>query len=556
MIEAKVIPFAQGADFLHARGMKLKRSGQWLDALDLLRRAQESAADGADYRMDIAAVYADMECWLESRAMTLLHIFGRENAPEAYFQLAKYDTEIGALPEAEKAYELYLHQSPQGAAREEAQAELEDIRSAYGMWRKLDRRTRRQLRRLRQVRRLQAEKDFAGADDLFAKELNGRQGDVQMCVNRAMNLCLMADFAAAKRVIDSVQPQLEEYPSGILILAAQVYHRIGETVQADRLLALLQKNRMTAQDWQMLMALQADMGRNEEAYASGMEALQLQPYDRRMLHLMAVTAVRLGKPQDAAARCWQKILRLNPADEVAQFYLNRLMQGELSEDMLYDGYVLPPKERIRRSSLLLEMLDMPRDQVKQAWARSDVRHALHWALNSETPSLVQPAIRLLAAIDEKESVAELAEFIARTHQDMEIRLYAAQAIRESRWKNWPGVDAYLRLQLIPGMQEALDQLPLPFRQMVRMAQEDLLDEYDLRAGAAPALQCAKHLDSCAGEFNSLLDLRCGAAALTAIELQARGKKDDLRRIARRFGCSERKLKYYLQYLGDRPEEKE
>lgn len=556
MIDSKVVPFEQGAEFLHARGMKHKRSGNWLDALDLLRRAQQAAPEGADYRLDMAEVYAGMDCHRDSRAMALMHIFSREKAPDAYFHLAKCAAEMGALPEAEKAYGMYLSLEPKGDRAEEAQEELADIRTAYGMWRKLDRGTRRRVRRLRQVRRLQMEHNYAAADMLYAREAKSAPGDVQVAVNRAMNLCLMGDMDAARRELEAVRHKLREYPSGIIILAAQVYYRLGDIAQADGALGLLQRGEMTAQDWQMLMALHADMGRNEQAYAAGSEALKQRPYDRRMLHLMAVTAARLGRSRDVIAGYWQKILRIAPDDDVAQYYLNCLQQGELTAEMLFDSYALPPLERIDRSKLLLEMMEMSIQQLEEAWNDKNVRRVLHWALFSETPALVAPAIRLLSTIDAQESIAWLAEFLSRAHADMELRLAAAQAIRESRWQAWPGVDGYLRMQMIPGSQEALDALPVPYRQTARMASEYLEREFGLNVAAAPALQCAEYLQQCEGKFNRMLDLRCGAAALAAIELRAAGRNANVKELARLFDCSARKLKYYLEYLGSMPGEGE
>ena len=79
----------------------------------------------------------------------------------------------------------------------------------------------------------------------------------------------------------------------------------------------------------------------------------------------------------------------------------------------------------------------------------------------------------------------------------------------------------------------------------------------VRMGGSPEeLQCAEYLSRCSGGFNRMLDLRCGAAALAVIELRAAGRNDSLEDVARRFGCSVRKLKYYVEYLGKMPDERE
>lgn len=549
MTDRKIVSFQQDAAFLRARGLKQKRSGNYLDALDLLRRAGEA---GDDVWLDLAEVYADMNCYADSRAMAAMHIFSHEMDPDAYYQLAKYNMELGALPEAEKAYGLYLSMAAEGEKADDAREDMGDIQMAYGMWKQIDRHTRRKVNRLREVRRRQVDRDFDGADRIFEKELAALPTDSQLRVNRAMNLCLKGDMAAARREIDIAAKDIAEYPSGIIILAAQVYYRLGDVLRADQLLALLDRSQMSVQDLQMLMALMADMQRDDQAYLAGSDALKLRPYDRRMLHLMAVTAARMGRDEAAVAGFWQRILRMDPEDDVAQWYLQAQRQGELTADALFDAYALPNAEQVRRGKQVLEMLSLPREEMQAAWQQSAVvRRTLHWALFCEKPALVEPAIRLLELTGEPAAARFLAEFIARTRLDLGFKLSAAQAIGAMDGQNWPGIAAFMQMQLIPGYQDALNGLPVGHRQMVRMAQEVLEKEYGYAADVALALQCADHLQNCAGGFDRMRDLRCAAGALAYYELHLAGKAPDMKDVARKFRCSPRKLKYYAACLTEK-----
>ena len=53
MINSKVVPFAQGADFLHARGLKQKRNGNYLDALDTDREKEAGKFLVAELEEDV-----------------------------------------------------------------------------------------------------------------------------------------------------------------------------------------------------------------------------------------------------------------------------------------------------------------------------------------------------------------------------------------------------------------------------------------------------------------------------------------------------------------------
>lgn len=553
MTDRKIVPFQQDAAFLRARGLKQKRSGNPLEALELLRRAADAATgdEAADIWLDMAEVYADMNCHADSRVMAMMHIFRRALAPDAYYRLAKYNMELGALPEAEKAYGQYLRMVDEGDKADEAREDISDIRMAYSMWKQIDRHTRRKVRRLREVRRRQVDKDFAGADRIFEKELAALPTDSQLRVNRAMNLCLQGDAEAARRELDIAAADIGSYPPGIIILAAQVYYRLGDERSADRLLALLSQYPMSVQDLQMLMALMADMQRDEQAYQAGSDALKQRPYDRRMLHLMAVTAARLGREEQIVAGFWQRILRMDPEDDVAQWHLQALRRGELTDDGLFDAYTLPNTERARRGKIVLELLGMPKEAVQAAWQGDDVRRALHWALFSETPALVEPAIRLTEMTGAPEAARYLAEFIARTRLDVSFKLEAAQAIAAIEGENWPGIAEFMQMQLIPGYQEALDTLPVGHRQMVRMAQEILEKEYGVKADVALALQCSAHLQACFGGFDRMRDLRCAAAALAYYELRMAGHQPVANDVARKFCCSPRKLEYYAACLNEK-----
>lgn len=545
MTDSKVVSFCQSADFLRSRALKQKRGGNYLDALDLLRRGMEN---GGELCMELADVYADMQCHTDSRAMAILHMLYCGADADACYNLGKYCMEVGALPEAEKAYRMFLHVAEQDGRADEVREDMNDIHTAFRMWKQIDRHTRRKVRRMKEVRRLQSEQDFAGADSIYEKELQAVPHDSQMRVNRAMNYCLQGNAPGALHELDLASEDLYEYPATLALMAARVYLRLKQEERARQVIAQLDRQAMNAREWLMLMSLQQDMGETEAAYASGCESMKLQPYDPTTLHMLAVCAYRLGKTESVIAGYWQRILRIDPEDDVAHYYLSKLRSGELNEGVLSDACVLPGVERLLRGQRLLEMLNMSEEQMAQLWDDHDDRRVLHWALLSDIPALVEPAIRVLSAIDTPGSMRYLAEFVARTHMDEQVRMSAVQALMESRSVQLPGLMAFMQMQMIPGYQDALNELPVAHRQTVRMAQQVLEMDYDLKVDTALAVQCISYLQSCEGGFDRMLDLRCAAAAFALNELRAAGRSISKREIARKFGCSERKLKYYLGEL--------
>ena len=56
-------------------------------------------------------------------------------------------------------------------------------------------------------------------------------------------------------------------------------------------------------------------------------AMQETPYDRHLLHVRAVALLRTGAPAAQAAKFWERIVRIDPEDSVAAYYLQAASQG-------------------------------------------------------------------------------------------------------------------------------------------------------------------------------------------------------------------------------------
>lgn len=548
MTESKVVPFARSASFLHARAMKQKRAGNLLDALELLRRATEAAPQGEGYWLDMAAVYADMHCFFDSRRMALMHLFHRAGEAECFYWLAKYDAELGDLDEARRAYARYLSAQPEGELAEDARTEIESIDASNVLWHQVDRQSRRRVRRLKRVRHCQLTQDYAGADQILAREQEAMPEDQQMRVSRALNLYMMGDEDGARALIDQVQ-DVESLLPGTVIMAAQVYQRLKRPERAMQLLNGLDRQEMGPSELRMMLYLLTDMGENARAFQVGRELLKQFPYDRQLLHMMALNAVRQGLDAEVAAGFWQRIARMNPEDEVARWYLNELREGRLKPKNVNDGYQLPRRELVRRSQHVLLMLLEPEEQVAREWREDEkTRSVLRWAVATEIPQLVEPALRLLTIAGGEEAWQQMLEFVARTHLGFEFDFRAAGRIGPQDHWSRAGIQEYMKMKYItPDYRSLLNEFDVGRRQMIRMADDVLREEYGIRADVDLAVMW-KRVERFAGDVPVVRDLRCGAAALAMNALRQRKVDVTARTLARQCQCSERKLEYYAEWI--------
>ncbi len=556
MTESKVVPFARSASFLHARAMKQKRAGNSLDALELLRRAAEAAPDGEGYWMDMAAVYADMRCFWDSRRMVLAQLFHRPELDECFYWLAKYDTEIGDMGEARRAFAQYLDSRPEGEMAEDARSEIEDIDAGEMLWRQVDRQSRRRVWRMKRARERQMEQNFETADWILAREqADLPKDDPHMCVSRALNLYMMGDEAAARAQMEQMPDDDRLYP-GTAITAAQVYYRLQRPERAIQLLNGLDRQGLGESELRMMLYLLTDMNESGQAYQVGRELLRQTPYDRHLLHLMALNAVRQGMDDEVAAGFWQRIVRLDPDDEVARWYLNALREGRLTAEDVSDGYQLPKDEVVRRGERIVALMQQRPEQVKRAWREDeDARAAMRWCVTTEAPPLVEPGFSLLGSTGDREAHRLILEFLTRTRMGLKFDATAADILGEKSEIPRAGIWKYLKMKyLTPDYRALMRRLDVGHRQMIRMADDVLREEYGVRADVDLVLMWSG-VREFTGNVPVVRDLRCGAAAL-ALSLLRRRKADvTARGLARQFRCGARKLEYYAGWIAKAMDER-
>lgn len=548
MTESKVVPFERGASFLYARAMKQKRAGNPLEALELLRRAAATATEGQDYWMDMADVYADMGCFQDCRCMVLRQLFHHPEDERCFFWLGKCDFEVGNMDEAKRAFHHYLELCPEGELAEEARSDLEGIEGGEVMWRQVDRQSRRRVRRLREIKRCQSVQDYAGADRILSREQASQPGDPQMHISRALNLYMMNDLEGAREQIDQLENLEPEFP-GLVVMAAQVYQRLGCVERARQLLDALDVAALSNMDRRAVLGLMMDLGEEERAFRLGRELLREAPYDRMLLHLMAVCACRLGMDAQVADACWQRLCRMNPEDDVARWYLGRLRAGELPASQISEGYQLPRDEVVRRGEVLLGLLQRSPEELRRAWQQEDdVRATLHWALMTDVPQLVESALQLLTIAGGDAAWQLITDFISHTRLGMKYDFGASTMIVPEDYWALKGIEEYMKLRYFtPSFPDMLRGFRIGQRQMIRMAQEVLQEDYGVSVDLQLVLLWA-WVDRFQGDAPVVRDLRCGAAVLAMDVLRAQKIDIPVGQLARQFGCSARKLAYYGSWI--------
>ena len=105
------------------------------------------------------------------------------------------------------------------------------------------------------------------------------------------------------------------------------------------------------------------------------------------------------------------------------------------------------------------------------------------------------------------------------------------------------------LSMMPDADDLLDGMMVGERQLVRYANDVLEQDYDLSALPVLALDVGDLTGSAAAErAEPLVQSETVSAALVYRYLTTHGRRVRLERVARRFGCSARRLRYYVNRI--------
>jgi len=276
-------------------------------------------------------------------------------------------------------------------------------------------------------------------------------------------------------------------------------------------------------------------------------ALQDTPYDRQLLHVRAVGLSLSGAHVSKVERFWQRILRIDPEDCIAAFYLKVCAEGRLSEYELTYAYQVPDDEYERRFEKLSAQVSGGVTAVRKLWQeRSDFRELIRWAAGTDDERLRRVAVTVYAAIDDERAKSLLRALLFGKELSPELKLHAATLLRLR------GAD--LEEILPAGASEEglaasdseamLEEFLVGERQLLRYAAEMLEDAYDVSALPALTMIWAVYRRNRGLRYDPLVSSEAASAALVYIYFMQRGKRVPLKELSELFGCSERRIVFY------------
>ena len=507
----KVVSFDRSAEYLHHRAMMNRRDNRIIDALELMRQAVEASPDNAEYRLDLAELYCELEYHAQSASL-LLDMLAKPDAPdECYYGLALNQLGMNDVSGARHSLNLYRSRDPEGAHNSDAGDLLNQLSLYENMMRPDNRRLYRAMR-------------------------TANRACEAMKANQPEKACRL--FRA------SLEKASEQFEMRALCVCAQVYAMLGDSARANELMNRAEAEHPEGTDLLLMIHAAGEMKLHDRAAEYARLALQQSPYDRELLHIRGVAMKRAGAQDREAAACWERILRIDPEDDVAAFYQSVAANNRLDQYTLEFAYEVPDEEYLRRIRELSTRMSEGFDAIRECWASEPgFRELVRWAGTTGDMRLGRLAISTLAMLEDEDATRMLRKLMCIPTLDKELKLHAAVLVKlqgRPLEEILPGPLSAMGDALVD-TERLLGTLPVGERQLVRFADEVLEREYDISATAALALMWANYRRTRMTHGDPLKRVEPAAAALCYNLLLQNGQKPEIHRLARQFGCTPRQL---------------
>ena len=548
----KVVSFDRSAAYLHHRAMLNRRENHHVDALELMRRAVEVQPDNSEYRLDLAELYCEMGCHQQSSRL-LLDMLSENDAPsECFYGLALNQLGMNDIDGARQSLSIYRKRDPQGPHFEDVSRLAAELEFYTLSRRPVNRRLNRALCVANRACDAMKVGDIPKAVRLFEKTLKMSSEQYEMRALYALALVMDDRRDDARR---QAEIATRAFPPSIraMCVAAQAFHLLDDDERAVKLLDDAGAEHPAGHELYLMMYTAGEIGLHDRAAEYARLALQETPYDRELLHCRAAALMKSGSGSEAI-RCWERILRLDPEDSVAQYYRTAAEEETLDPADVEYTYEVPQAEHIRRVGELSEALTQGFEAVNVRWqTEPDFRRLVRWAVKTDDLRLGRAAMTVLATVEDDTALSMLRELMFAPEVSRELKLHAAVLLK---LQDRPLSEALPKPmdalgEALVDSEALISEMPVGDRQLVRYADEVLEREYGISARPVLALmwQSYRHMRGTKGD--PLMRVDAAAAALACTYLMAAKQKPDIGRLTRAFGCPARQLVYYAARLAAR-----
>lgn len=418
--QGQVYAFRLSGSRMRQSAVQLRRQGQVLDALSLVRRAAEQ--DDAPSAWQTLAAELRQTGNFEPAAQLLARVLSRApHQPGAWIDMARC---MQALGQDAVAVDCAYHQlqedpwSPEGDAARSILAEMEAIPDV--------REPRRTQRLIHRGLTAWQSGDRALGERRIHRALRLTQDKERLLVTTAMMCMLDMDFDGALHYLPRAL-RLNPTDPRTLTALSTLFHQQGKRRLARGLLkrAGQAADSVLAEDGFLTAAWAQDAWPEMSEYLD--RRMKRQPHRMALLSARATMRCELGD-LNAAQQLWKEILSIDPDDRNAATMI-AAAQSQPERFFCAPG-MLPRNERLRQLTEL-KMAAESRTMTELLRPGSRERRLIDWFVGSHDPAERQAVMALLGRSDESGAIIPyMKELLCRPFLRHDMRQWALVRLAE------------------------------------------------------------------------------------------------------------------------------
>jgi len=425
----KVIPFSQTASFYRKRGEKELEKNDLIAAIHKYREAYERAPEDPEISIALAEILSQMQRFEESNRILLqLMASDQELPPEVHFGLACNYFGLQDYDCAADSLEDYLDEEPDGPFAADAEDFLDLIDDDDAMYETTGLKTDDDYEDnavCRFARSLLASGDVGFAVEELEHRIGQKPDSVK--VREQLSIAYFCDNrrADAERVANQL---LAENPNDVLAICTLVLGDLDANNQPaalEKLERLSQIKTSEPEELHSIAVLQMDLQRYEEAEKTLSQLIVQMPYDENVLHKSGYVKFMRGDAEGARA-CYQKLLKIDPHDTVARYYLSLCRHTDGSAKNVSARWMIPYQvpfgEAFRRLNHINRALTQPQEELYHIWATDAYyRDLIVWAISLSDIRVKKSMLSLVFTFGDHEAERVLRDFLLRTDQPDDLK---------------------------------------------------------------------------------------------------------------------------------------
>lgn len=526
-----ILSFEQNVSFLRRRAEQCRKEGRYKDALILFRRLITASPESHPFLPDAVDMLCDISR-PDQALRELGFVFAQNPAnPNGMYLLARCLLLMGCFEGAQEALAIRLSSPCKDDLYDQATDALCRLRlfEPYAA----HRRETRAVHIARKSYDALLRGTFSSAFQWAEKGLSICPGVGITILHRLSKACMRPTIPASVRTAHKYAAD-EALDDFIRLIAVGIL-----PAQSDEKRLLLRKLALQISDSASVPLLISAASQLAPHIQTDLFASLLNrfPYDRNLLHALAVCTLRAGGKTAEALACWRRMLIVDPGDPVA-FGCLALFEAESS-----DPYALA----------LLPILTHPLNRILrirfkriETYPASEQWPLLRWAYMQ--PDCAYTACRLTKALFPCDAEAILRANMLDPHLPSAARMLSLDALKDASAQSPFLLFSENTLTFYDSPISAPStRLPLFLTRALKYALQ-VVCRYDLDLAESLTGRWFRISEMPSISFRFMAHPRAMAAALSIQTLNEIGRMPSVKKVAARFGCTPRRVNYCLKIL--------